>query len=167
MVWSETNRIVNHINSKKIQGCNAYDIRWLQKYEKPYLINPEMEKSPERHFIFKSDGVLKGRTNEGKENIIICDLDSKDLRRERLELMEEYVIEIKDALDEFAFSNEEADLRGSLKTTFRRLKRMTHPDKKHSLFHLFMFRYFEYFICSKLPIALRNKTSKYFQDFNS
>lgn len=165
MVWSEVNRISDHLNANSLPTFLPYDLKWLQGHEKPFLINPEYEKNPEKHFIFKSDGTIDGRTEQGVETINICGLNRRDLRRERLELRQIYVNEIKEAFDDFSNNKDESELRGALKSTFKRIKISTDPDAPHSLFHVFIYKYFDYFIGRKLPISIRDKAIKYFQDF--
>lgn len=164
--WDDTKRIISHLDKNGINGFDAYCLNWLQHYEMPLLINPEHEVNPERHFVFKWDGSLIGRTAEGKETIIICDLNRKDLRRERLKIREGYINDIKSAFDDFAISKNTSQLEGELRGVFKRIKNNCKDDAPHSLFHVFMFRYFDLFIDKKLPTDLRTKATKYFNNFN-
>jgi hypothetical protein len=163
--WNHKNRIINHIDTLGILGFAPYSIAWLQYYEKPLLINPECDLTPERHFSIKRDGKMIGRTEEGIETIIICDLNRKDLRRERLKIRAKYVNGIKTAFDDFAINNDISELKGELKGVFKRIKRNCHIDEPHSFYHVYLYQYFDYFIDSKLPMNLKGQATKYFNDF--
>lgn len=165
MVWVETNRISSHKNVGKIPGFNAYDINWLQSYEKPFMINPEIETKPGRHFVFQKDGKIKGRTPEGTETINICKLNSNDLKRERLKTRQKYVIGIKSAFADFTTSNDKSELKGELKAIFKMIESNCHEDEPFSLFNVFIYNYFDYFIGTKLPIEIRIKAVEYFNQF--
>lgn len=163
--WLETNRISNHLNINEIIGFNSYDINWLQHYEKPLIVNPETEIAPSKHFMFQRDCKMIGRTDEGKETIIIYKLNSNDLKRERLKIRQNYVNDIKSALVDFTRSNKNEELSGELKGIFKRMMRNCHHDQPFSLFHVFLYKYFDNFIDSKLPINLRGIAVKYFNEF--
>lgn len=165
MNWKEIKRIDSHENTKTISGFKPNNLDWLQKYELPLLINPEYEKEPEKHFSFKSDGKIVGRTEDGNETINLCGLNRKDLIRERLELRQKYIIAIKSAFDDFNKNRDASELKGELRSTFKKIKLQTDKDEEHSLYHTFIYKYFDYFISSKLPTNLREKTTKYFNDF--
>lgn len=167
--WNDRNRISDHLNINNIQGFNPTDLNWLQQYERPLMINPEIEIQPARHFIFKSDGEMLGRTEEGEETIKICDLNRKDLRRERIEDRQKYIHDIKSAFDDYSNSilNTESasELKGELKGIFKRIKKNCDEKQEFSLFHIYMYKYFEYYIGSKLPDSIRGIAIKYFNEF--
>ena len=112
-----------------------------------------------------NDGKIKGRTVYGKETIIVYELNRKDLRRERQEIRNYYVRKIKEALSEYSKNRNNNELIGALKSVFRDLKKNRSNDSPHSLFQIYIYRYFDYFICSFLPEELRGKINKYFTDF--
>ena len=165
--WDETNRISDHINVKGILDFDAYNLIWLQNNERPLLINPEHDINPERHFSFQIDGRIIGRTAEGIETINICKLNRRDVKRERLEIRYTYIREIKSALDDYGRTYDDGELRGELKSVFKRMKQNAHVDSRHSLYQLYLYKYFDYFIVSKIQVDLRGKISKYFKDFNN
>jgi 5-methylcytosine-specific restriction endonuclease McrA len=165
IIWDETNRISSHLNVNNINGFNAYDINWLQAYEKPFIVNPELERTPAKHFSFQSDCKMVGRTIEGTETINICKLNGNDLKRERLKIRQKYVNGIKSALDDFAISKNKSELRGELKAIFKTMKANCHEDEPFSLFHVFLYNYFDYFIGSKLPSNLGGIAIRYFNEF--
>lgn len=165
--WDETNRIVSHLNVSNITGFNAYNINWLQSYEKPLIVNPEIETTPAKHFSFQKDCTMIGRTKEGEETINICKLNGNDLRRERLKIRQNYVTGIKSALADFASNNDKSELKGELKGIFKTMKVNCHEDQPFSLFHVFLYKYFDYFIESKLPPNIRGTALKYFNEFIS
>jgi 5-methylcytosine-specific restriction endonuclease McrA len=164
---NEVNRISSHLNVNAIVGFNSYDANWLQDYEQPLIINPELDPVPARHFVFHRDGKVIGRTVQGKETIKICKLNRNDLKRERLKIREVYVNGIKSALNDFANHRDNNELRGELKAIFKTMKVNCHEDSPFSLYHVFLFKYFDNFIDSKLPINLRGVAIKYFNEFNS
>ncbi len=51
--------------------------------ESALLVNPEIESRPMRHFDFHFDGSISGRTPEGVETILRCNLDRGALQGER------------------------------------------------------------------------------------
>ena len=164
---NEVNRISSHLNVNAIVGFNSYDANWLQVYEQPLIINPELDPVPARHFVFHRDGKVIGRTIQGKETIKICKLNRNDLKRERLKIREVYVNGIKSALNDFANHRDNNELKGELKAIFKTMKANCHEDSPFSLYHIFLFKYFDNFIDSKLPINLRGVAIKYFNEFNS
>ncbi|MFK7796745.1 MAG: HNH endonuclease [Aureispira sp.] len=166
--WSNTNRVTSHSNALRLPSFRPYDLAWLQSQEQPFIIHPEVETQPERHFIFTKDGSIKGRTPEGKETIIICKLNRKDLRRERIEIRQDYVMSIKGALDDYATKHQDAiELKGELKGIFKRIKKNIHKDEAHSLYHIFVYNYFEYYIGSFIGENLRSKINTYFNNFKA
>ena len=165
--WDETTRISSHINVSNIIGFNSNSLSWLQTYEKPLMINPEFETNPEKHFSFHIDGRIIGRTSEGTETINICKLNRKDLKRERIQIRFTYVNGIKSALNDYDTNNDFAELKGELKGIFKRIKLNCHKDNAHSLYHLFLYNYIEYFIVSKIPINLKELVNNYFNTFKN
>jgi len=163
--WDNTNRISDHLNIHTIAGFNSYNLNWLQKHENPLLINPEYEIHPERHFSFRIDGRIIGQTDEGVETINICKLNRKDLKRERIEIRFRFVNDIKSALKDFDDHRDNAELKGELKSIFKRIKLNCHQNSAHSLYHIFLYTYFDYFIVSKIPQDLRDLVTNYFNDY--
>ena len=163
--WDETNR-VSHINVKGLNPFEPYSLDWLQKQELPLMINPEYDKQPERHFAFHTNGRIVGRTDEGKETIKICQLNRKDLVRERLKIRQNYINSIKEALDSYSKHRNKFILMGELSAVFKIIKFNCHIDQAHSYYNLFIYKYYYYFIDSKLPANLRGLTSTYFNQFN-
>ncbi|WP_304016498.1 HNH endonuclease signature motif containing protein [Nonlabens dokdonensis] len=165
--WSDVNRISSHINVNGLNPFNLYDLNWLQQQELPLIVNPEQDKTPERHFSFNRNGKIVGRSPEGEETILVCKLNRKDLIRERLEIREGYVNAIKSALYDFTIHGDQNELKGELISTFKQIKLNAHPDKGHSYFNLFIYKYFDYFIDAKLPENLRGKSTTYFKQWDS
>lgn len=165
--WNENNRISNHKNINSIIGFSPYSTSWLNHFEKPLLINPEIEIFPEKHFLFCQNGKIIGRTKNGIETINICDLNRKDLIVERKKIINDFVNEIKETFDSFIQNENTDEFKCAFLVTFRRIKNCTSKDMPHSLLHTFIYRYFEYFISSKLPISIREKSNLYFNQFKS
>ena len=163
--WIEINRISDHLNINGLNPFIPYDLNWLQTKEQPLMLNPEIETIPARHFSFRSDGSIKGKTDEGRETINICKLNRKDLKRERIKIRQNFVNSIKSSLDDYSRNLDKSELNGALKSVFKTMKVNCHIDSPHSLYHFYLYLYFDYFIDSKLPANLKGIASKYFIDF--
>lgn len=164
--WSNVSRISDHNNIRSLNPFKPYNLNWLQQKECPLIINPEFDTLPERHFSFNKNGKIVGRTPEGRETINVCKLNRKDLIRERLKIKGDYIIAIKSAFKDFLTHQNESELKGELKAIFKNIKLNTHPDKGHSYFNLFIFKYYDYFIGSRLPNDLRGIFNNYFKDWS-
>ena len=77
-------------NIRKHRCGKLYD-----RIEKPFIINPEREPYLERHFDFKSNGEIIGKTEQGKVTINVCGLNREDLIVARLELLNELKAAVK------------------------------------------------------------------------
>ncbi|WP_417857540.1 HNH endonuclease [Xanthomarina gelatinilytica] len=163
--WNDLNRISDHNNVLGLNPFAPYSLDWLQQREQPLIVNPEYDTMPERHFSFNRNGKIVGRTAEGVETIKVCKLNRKDLVWERLKIREDYVNAIKSAFDDFGIHNDENELKGELRATFKQIKLNCHPDQGHSYYNLFIYKYFDYFIDAKLPNNLRGVSTKYFNEF--
>ena len=163
--WTEISRVDSHTNTKGLDPFEPYNLIWLQQQEQPLLINPEVETEPERHFKFLKNGSIVGRTEEGKETIKICNLNRTDLRRERIEIREKYASKINAAIDDYISNRNQAELKGALKSIFKEIRENTHKNKAHSLYHIYIYHYFDLFIAPYLPNSLRARISHYFQEF--
>lgn len=164
--WSDLNRVSDHNNVSDLDPFAPYDLNWMQQNEQPLIVNPEYDKLPERHFSFKINGKIIGRTQEGIETILVCKLNRKDLIRERLKIRKNYTDAIKSALDDFANHRNKYELKGGLNSTFKKIKLNSHKDACHSYFNLFIFKYYDNFIDTKLPVNLRGVSTKYFQQWS-
>lgn len=165
--WNEVNRISSHLNLQAAASYQPYDSTWLHNYEHPLLLNPELETIPARHFSYHKNGKIIGRTSEGIETINICKLNRKDLTRERLKVKRDYIAGIKSALDDFATTRDQDGLRGELKMIFKQLKLRCHSDEYFSLYHVYIYRYFDYFIGTGFNQSLRQIINRYFNDFKA
>lgn len=163
--WTELNRISSLLNPNNIQGYSPYMISWLQQSEVPLMINPETETVPARHFIFNRKAHIVGRTYEGIETINICGLNRKDLIRIRLKIRDKYLSKIETAFVNFSNNKNEDRLKGGLLSIFQDIRDSCHEDSEHSLFHTYIFKYFDYFIDAKLPANLRGLSTRYFNEF--
>jgi len=163
--WGNKNRISSHENTYGVEEYNPFNIEWLQQKEKPLIINPELEVEPATHFYFKKNGEINGRTIYGKETILIYKLNRKDLKRERIKIRGDYVNKINESLDDYVRNKNENELYGALKAIFKDIMRNTSIDRPHSLFHKYIYLYFEYFIGSFLQIDISDKVNNYFNSF--
>ena len=165
--WTDLNRVSEHTNTNGLNPFQPYDLTWLNNKERPLMVNPETDKTPERHFSFNRNGRIVGRTDEGRETINICKLNRKDLIRERLKIREDYVNSIQSALADFTTHNSVDRLEGELSGVFKKLKLNCDADEGHSYYNLFLYNYYDHFIDAKLPSNLRGLSTKYFNKWVS
>ncbi len=67
-------------NSKRISEHThpfANDIMQLQNYEEPLFVNPEIDKQPQRHFLYQPNGRVEGRTPEGAAMVDFYNMNSR------------------------------------------------------------------------------------------
>jgi hypothetical protein len=115
--------------------------------------------------LYNREGRIISKTEEGEETIKICGLNRRDLIRTRLKLRKKYVDKIQLAFEDFDDNNDVGELRGALKSAFREIRDNCDINKEYSLFHVYIYRYFDYFIDNKLPQNLRGLSLKYFNEF--
>lgn len=159
-------RVSTHTFLASFAPFNVSDARDLGAVEYPLLVNPEIELNPERHFWFNPDTTMAGRTMEGAETIRVCQLNGKELRRQRLKLRQYYAERITSAMEDFITHRNDAELRGELKAVFKDLKSGCHQDEPFSLFSIYLYKYFDLFIVSKLPLRIRGVVQRYFNEFS-
>ncbi len=159
------NRISSHLNTQSLNPFSPYDINWLKSVEIPLILNPETETNISKHFIFDKNGKMRGRTNFGNETILVFKLNRRDLRRKRIGIRNIIVDEIILSFDRFLEHRNNSRLKGSLETIFNRIVQGTYVDHELSLFYTFIFKYFDYFIGTKLITVLRAKTLDYFIEY--
>jgi uncharacterized protein (TIGR02646 family) len=118
--------------------------------EKPLLLNPESDE-PERHFIFLSDGKIRGITERGKETVALCKLNREPLVLARKKLVDKVLNNIREYLDDYHKGEcDEKTLRYSLKNLFLDILREAQsPEKPYSRMRWFRYKQFELFF-SKL-----------------
>lgn len=160
--WSDRKRITSHLDLSNHFNFKPFDLLWLNLFEQPLLLNPEIETNFTSHFHFDDNCKIIGKTHQSEETIIICDLNRNDLKRERLVIRNNIVNGIKEALVDFSISNDQSMLRGELKGIFKNIIKNCHEDQPHSLFHTYLYMDFNTFIDSKLPLNLRGQATKYF-----
>lgn len=165
--WAETNRISDHSNKKRLAVFLPFSAKWLNDFETPLLIHPELELTPARHFEFDKKCKMIGRTKEGVETINVCELNRKDLLRNRKKRVGKCVKNINSALDDFEGHKSDERLKGELSGIFKSIKNDCKETEQFSLFNTFIYKYFDTYIVEKLPYQLRSKLLKYFSDFNS
>jgi len=164
--YVETLRISSHIPIPPQTITNIEDLTWLNNYEKPLLLHPELEPNPARHFIFLNNGRIKLRTIVGEETERILQLNRKDLIRERKQIIDNLVKDISRCISEFIASQNIANLEGGLNVIFHQIVRGTVIDHEFSLFYTFIYKYFEYYIGSHLNNRmLAMKIQEYFTEF--
>jgi len=140
----------------------------LYKLEQPLFINPEIEEKPERHFKYLPNGRVEGRTDEGKEMVRLYNLNSKPKIRDRKELIHSYIQNIREAINEYQQSKSterEAELRGDLKSTFRRILNGGAKTQPLSLLNVTIRNYFNFFIAKQFPAQWHGLLMTYFTDY--
>lgn len=146
----------------------ANDAIKLYEYEQPLFVNPEIELQPEKHFKYLPNGKVEGRTDEGKEMIKLYKLNSRTKVRDRKTIINGYVLEIREAINEYFKSTspeKEAELRGDLKGTFRKILSNGMKTKPLSLMHLYIRNFFDEFIIAQIPPEWQNILRKNFRDY--
>ncbi len=113
--------------------------------EIPLLLNPESDR-PEEHFVFLSDGKIRGITERGEKTSDICKLDREHLVLARKKVVDDFLNKIREYLDDCNNGScDEETLRYSVKKLFLDLLRAQSPEKPYSLMCWFMFGKFELF----------------------
>lgn len=157
-----TNRISNHTNAL------AYNIVELQNYEEPLFINPELDKKPQRHFLYLPNGKVKGRTPEGITMVEFYKLNSRTKVRDRKKVIGNYIHDIGKSIGRFYKSNDankKQMFEGSLEAVFSNI--IEKMKKKHelSLLHFFINQYFDEFIVSNFPLEWKTQIINSFIEF--
>lgn len=133
--------------------------------EKPLLLNPEIDK-PELHLVFLPNGEIIEKTQRGKKTKEICDLNRDDLVIARKTIVDNFLAEIRDDLNEF--KNKRIDkktLRHSLKKIFIRIFKNLSPTQPYSRLAWFMFHKFEIFFVKPLDKKQQQLVKQAFQLF--
>ncbi len=159
------NRVSKHINTQNIHPFLPYDINWLNLIENPLLVNPETDNHVARHFIFDRNGRMRDRTDFGEETIAVFKLNRRDLRRKRIKIRKDILNEITLSFSRFLDHLNEPRFKGSLEVIFDRIVHGTYEDHEMSLYYTFIFKYFDYFIGTKLINVLRIKMLDYFEEY--
>ncbi len=143
----------------------AYDFHKLQTTEEPYLINPEFEEFPEKHFRYLRDGTVSGRTDSGRITIEIYKLNSRSKLRDRKRIIESILRDISEAFYSYITSKNKFDLENTLYSILKKSLLNAYPKEPLSLFNLFILKYFDKFIIERLPESTRNITKKMYEEF--
>jgi len=143
----------------------AYDFHKLQTTEEPYLINPEFEEFPEKHFLYQPNGTVSGRTDSGRVTIEIYKLNSRSKLRDRRKILDSILRDISEAFNSYmTFKNRDV-LKLNLYSVFEKTLLNANHDSPLSLFNLYIFKYFDKFIIEKLPESTRIITKKMYVEF--
>ena len=154
--------------------AQAYNLADLQALEQPLLIHPELDENPERHFIYRPNGEVEGRTLEGQAVVEYCKLNSRTKCGDRLAVIQGYRNRIIRAVGRYVqemeranFSREilVAELRGELIGVFEDIGNGTHWRRPLSLLHQFIWTYFEHFMPAELELAHRDLVLSAFRRF--
>lgn len=161
------NRISSHLNTQNFNPFLPYDINWLNSIESSLLINPETDDNVTSHFIFDRNGKMRYRTDPGNETIKVFKLNRRDLRRKRIKIRNGIVKEITLSFSRFLDHLNEPRFKGNLEVIFDRIIQGTFPDHEMSLYYTFIYKYFDYFIGTKLQGFLRVKALDYFEEYKT
>jgi len=164
-IASGNTRVTDHVNSQGLNPFNPYDINWLKLIESPLLLNPETDNNLSSHFICDKNGELKGRTSQGWETIKVFKLNRRELKRKRISVKNKITKEIIISFDRFITHQNDQRLKGALEIIFDRLIHGTNIDHELSLYYTFIFKYFNYFIGSRIPSNIRDKVMDYFEEY--
>jgi len=157
-----TNRISDHTLAL------ANNIVQLQNHEDPLFVNPELDKIPQRHFLYLSNGKVEGRTPEGIAMVEFYKLNSRPKVRDRKKVIGNYIHDIGKSIGRFYKSNDANKkhiFEGSLEVVFSNI--IEKMKKKHelSLLHFFINQYFDEFIASNFPLEWKTKIVNSFYEF--
>ncbi|MFK7904041.1 MAG: hypothetical protein AB8B69_02905 [Chitinophagales bacterium] len=119
--------------------------------EKPLLLNPELDE-PTEHLTFDADGQIEGKTTRGVETIKICKLDRDLLFKERKQVRDTLLLEIKVAIE----GAKTGKLNGEgfqfiLNDIFNKLSKRKLPIQEYSLWTCHCFDNFSVCFVQKLP----------------
>lgn len=144
------------ISSNKIDRTNLFANDVLFIYERPLLLNPEVN-NPRIHFYFDDKGKIHGKTLEGRTTINTCELNRKDLVDNRQELRLFLLRNIEIALEanrRFELTNGAFDF--FMRKAFEKIDTQQHSNKEYSLWGWYLFHFFEKCFLS----AINNKQEK-------
>jgi len=158
-------RVIDVLNSQGFHPFEPYDILWLKQTELPLLLNPETDNNLTLNFICDRSGKIRGRTDEGIETIKVYKLNRRELVRKRISIRQKIVNEIILSFDRFLKHKNNYQLKGSLEVVFDRIVQGTHQDHELSMYYTFLFKYFDYFIGTKVPATIRAKAVDYFDEY--
>ena len=127
--------------------------------ENPLLINPEIDE-PEKHFIFLTNGKVRGRTERGRITIEILDLNRESLSLARKKKVDAFLKAMKEIICICVQSKNYVSLKPALKLLFTKLWAMQSPEKKFSRLGWFMFEDFELFFIAQLSGEKQQKMVK-------
>ena len=130
--------------------------------EQRLLLHPELD-DVEGHFIFTPDGQISSNTKEGLKSIICYDLNRYDLILSRKKIIDEYLIEIKEALKDHELTavkdpeNAILELSTVIKNILRRILKCYLEAGQFSLMYHFMFDQFDVFFANRLELRYHHR----------
>jgi len=136
------------------------------KNEMPLLLNPESDE-PEEHLKFDSLGQIKGITGKGDATIAICKLDRDELYKERQEVVNQFVNDIKSLV--LALEIKKIDIQGLkflLIRVFDKIVMRTKPEAEYSLWGSFIFKKFDDCILSRINSTFHGTIRETFEEYN-
>lgn len=136
------------------------------KNEMPLLLNPQSDE-PAEHLEFDSLGQIKGITERGDATVEICKLDRDELYKERQEVVNQFVSEIKYLV--YALEIKRINLKGLrflLGGVFDKIAMRTKPEAEYSLWGNFIFKKFEDCILSRINSAFHGTIRETFEEYS-
>jgi 5-methylcytosine-specific restriction endonuclease McrA len=138
--------------------------------EMPLLLHPEVDK-PEKHLVFLSSGGIESVTTRGEKTIEICGLNREGLILERREIIDGYLDDIREILDDFiAGEIDRKTMRYDLDRLFKKISESGNPKKPYSRMGWYMFHDFDSFFIEPLgpkQQQILRKAIKLFKEYGS
>jgi len=122
-----------------------FNIDYLNKIEKPLLLNPEVDEV-EKHFLFLPNGLILPLTDKATKTINILKLNRSNLVISRKKIVDDVFSEF---IDKFTVANDENELLVLIKDRLRELEKLHNRDRKYSRLGYFIFYLFGEFIIKR------------------
>jgi uncharacterized protein (TIGR02646 family) len=133
--------------------------------EEALLLNPEIDKV-EDHFYFLPTGEIAGKDQRGETTIDILKLNRKRLIFWRKKLLDDYLKELKNILEDRLTGQIDNDkCRYAIKQVLKRVTLQQNPEMQYSRFGYFMFSKFDIFFANQLENKQREAILKFFDLF--
>ncbi len=137
----------------------------LLEAEKPLLLHPETDE-PEKHLVFLGSGMLKGTTAQGEKTIEICGLNRDGLLLARRKLINGFLEEIRELLNDFITGEISKEILGyNLDRLFTRISKSKAVKNPYSRLGWYLFEHFDSFLVVPLSPKQRKVLSRAFELF--
>ena len=133
--------------------------------EQAYLLNPEIDEV-EKYFYFLPDGKIVGIGERGEKTIDILKLNRKRLQFWRKKLLDDYLKELKQILEDFLTkTNTIEQCQYAIKKVLIRITLQQAPEMQYSRFGFFMYQKFDIFFANQLETKQREAILRFFEMF--